>query len=136
MELFTVANEVREKYCGNRLNIPPLTNAKAGECLRIVNFVHNQFTMQQISIHTLKDKAKIVEEFDETIKVNGADTFCLVTATRGLVKDDSDYSKFLILQRELKQRNHNIKLCASMGMTDKVTAKKGLKGGWYRHFQF
>lgn len=127
MELFTVANEVREKYCGNKLNITTLTNAKAGECLEDCKFCAQSIHYAtNIDTYTLKDKAKIVEEFDRAIKVNGADTFCLVTATRGLVKDDSDYSRIVDIAKELKQRNHNIKLCASMGMTDKVTAK-GLK---------
>ena len=127
MELFTVANQVREKYCGNNINVTTLTNAKAGECLEDCKFCAQSIHYAtNITTYTLKDKAKIVEEFDRAIKVNGADTFCLVTATRGLVKDDSDYERIIDIAKELKSRNHEIKLCASMGMTDKVTAK-GLK---------
>lgn len=127
MELFAVANEVREKYCGNKINVTTLTNAKAGECLEDCKFCAQSIHYAtNINTYTLKDKAKIVEEFDKAIKINGADTFCLVTATRGLVKDDSDYERIIDIAKELKQRNHEIKLCASMGMTDKVTAK-GLK---------
>ena len=127
MELFAVANQVREKYCGNNINVTTLTNAKAGECLEDCKFCAQSIHYAtNITTYTLKDKAKIVEEFDRAIKVNGADTFCLVTATRGLVKDDSDYERIIDIAKELKSRNHEIKLCASMGMTDKVTAK-GLK---------
>lgn len=127
MELFSVANEVREKYCGNTLNITTLTNAKAGECLEDCKFCAQSIHYAtNIETYTLKDKSKIVEEFDKAIKINGTNTFCLVTATRGLVKDDSDYERIVDIAKELKKRNHEIKLCASLGMTDKVTAK-GLK---------
>lgn len=127
MELFAVANEVREKYCGNDLNITTLTNAKAGECLEDCKFCAQSIHYPtNIETYTLKDKAKIVAEFDKAIKINGANTFCLVTATRGLVKEDSDYYRIIEIAKELKSRNHSIKLCASLGMTDKITAQ-GLK---------
>lgn len=127
MELFAVANEVREKYCGNDLNITTLTNAKAGECLEDCKFCAQSIHYStNIESYTLKDKAKIVEEFDKAIQINGTNTFCLVTATRKLVKDDSDYERIIDIAKELKKRNHNIKLCASLGMTDKISAQ-GLK---------
>ncbi|MEI6856553.1 hypothetical protein [Psychrilyobacter sp.] len=32
MELFTVANEIREKYCGNKVHTCTISNAKSGKC--------------------------------------------------------------------------------------------------------
>lgn len=75
-ELLHVANKVREKYCGNNLQVTSLTNAKSGECTEDCGFcsqsVHYQTKIQNYS---LKDKNIIIDEFDKAIAENGADTF-------------------------------------------------------------
>ncbi len=129
-ELLLVANRVREKYCGNEINVTTLTNAKAGECLEDCKFcAQSVHYATNINTYSLKDKEVIIEEFDRAIKENGVDTFCLVTATRGLVKEDEDYGRIIDIAKELKSRNHEIKLCASMGMTNKETAKGLFEAG-------
>lgn len=116
-ELLYIANIVRDKYCGNEIQVTTLTNAKSGKCTEDCSFcsqsVHYKTNIKEYS---LKDKEIIIDEFDKAIKENGADTFCLVTATRELVKDEKDYDEIIDIASELKNRNHDIKLCASLGM--------------------
>lgn len=116
-ELLCIANKVREKYCGNDLQVTALTNAKSGKCTEDCGFCSQSVHYRtNIAEYSLKDKQQIVDEFEKAINENGADTFCIVTATRELIKEEDDYYKIIDIAKELKSRNHDISLCASLGM--------------------
>ena len=116
-ELLVVANSVRSKYCGDEIQVTTLTNAKSGKCTEDCSFCSQSAHYRTIiEEYTLKDKELIIDEFDRAIQYNGADTFCIVTATKHLVRESEDYNKIIEIASELKLRNHDISLCASLGM--------------------
>lgn len=127
MELLSIGNEVRSKYCTNEMQITTLTNAKSGKCTEDCSFcAQSAHHKTKIENYTLKDVDKIVEEFDHAINENKTDIFCIVTATKALVKEREDYAKIVEIVMELKKRNQDVKLCASIGLMDDAVAE-GLK---------
>ena len=127
IELCAIANKVREKYVGNKIEVTTINNAKSGKCSEDCKFcAQSAHHKANIDEYSLKDVDKIVEEFDRAINETNADTFCIVTATKGLVKGTEDYARVVEIVMKLRERNNDIKLCASVGLMNKEVAA-GLK---------
>ncbi len=65
MELFSVANEIREKKCGNKMDACTITNAKSGLCSENCKFcAQSAFYDTGIETYDLKNVEKLHEEYD------------------------------------------------------------------------
>lgn len=127
LDLLSVGNKVREKYSGKEMEVTVLTNAKSGKCSEDCSFCAQSAHYQtNVENYSLKDIDQIVDEFDRAVSEADAKTFCIVTATRKLVDGTEDYEKLVQIVMKLKERNKDVKLCASIGMMNDAVSK-GLK---------
>ena len=124
MELFSVANEIREKYCGNEVDSCTISNAKSGLCSENCKFcAQSSYYNTGIDTYQLKNLEKLIEEY-EMSSVNGSSKFGIVTSGKGIKKGSKDFEdikKFII---EAKNIGKNVKLCASIGLLNKDELKE------------
>lgn len=119
MELFAVANEVREKYCGNELDACTITNAKSGLCSENCKFcAQSAHYNTGIETYDLKDKNKLMDEYDKSEEA-GSSKFGVVTSGRGIKKGTKDFEDIKEFIKEATEKDKNVKLCASIGLLNK-----------------
>ena len=119
MELFAVANEVREKYCGNELDACTITNAKSGLCSENCKFcAQSAHYNTGIETYDLKDKNKLMDEYDKSEEA-GSSMFGVVTSGRGIKKGTKDFEDIKEFIKEATEKDKNVKLCASIGLLNK-----------------
>ncbi len=80
IKLFAVANKIREKFCGNKIETCTITNAKSGKCSEDCKFCA-QSEKYNTHIHTypLKD-IKVLEDECKTAIEHKSDRFAIVTS--------------------------------------------------------
>lgn len=107
-----MANDVRRKYIGSRLELCTIMNAKSGDCLEDCRFC-SQSTHYKTSspIYSLKNQDEIIAHA-ERAKSIGAIRFSLVTS--GYALEQKDLDKIASAIYSIKQRV-DIKICASIG---------------------
>lgn len=119
MELFAVANEVREKYCGNELDACTITNAKSGLCSENCKFcAQSAHYNTGIETYDLKEKAKLMDEYDSSQEA-GSSKFGVVTSGRGIKKGTKDFEDIKKFIKEATEKDKKVKLCASIGLLNK-----------------
>lgn len=119
MELFAVANEIREKYCGNNIDACTITNAKSGLCSENCKFcAQSAHYNTGIETYDLKDKEKLMEEYDASVAV-GSSKFGVVTSGRGVKKGSQDFDEIKIFIKEAKEKGEEVKLCVSIGLLNR-----------------
>ncbi|WP_037029870.1 biotin synthase BioB [Psychrilyobacter atlanticus] len=119
IELFAVANEIREKYCGNKVHTCTISNAKSGKCEENCKFcAQSAHYNTNVTTYDLKTKENLLEEYIKAEKL-GSSKFGLVTSGRSIKKGTKDYSdikKFLV---DAKSKKKNVDLCCSIGLLSK-----------------
>lgn len=119
MELFAVANEVREKYCGNELDACTITNAKSGLCSENCKFcAQSAHYNTGIETYDLKDKNKLMDEYDKSEEA-GSSKFGVVTSGRGIKKGTKDFEDIKEFIKEATEKDKNVKLCVSIGLLNR-----------------
>lgn len=119
MELFTVANEIREKHCGNNIDACTITNAKSGLCSENCKFcAQSAHYNTGIETYDLKDKEKLMEEYDASVAV-GSSKFGVVTSGRGIKKGSQDFDEIKTFIKEAKEKGEEVKLCVSIGLLNR-----------------
>lgn len=119
MELFAVANEVREKYCGNELDACTITNAKSGLCSENCKFcAQSAHYNTGIETYDLKEKTKLMDEYDSSQEA-GSSKFGVVTSGRGIKKGTKDFEDIKKFIKEATEKDKKVKLCASIGLLNK-----------------
>lgn len=119
MELFSVANEIREKYCGNYLDACTITNAKSGLCSENCKFcAQSAFYNTGIETYDLKNNDILLEEYENAVEI-GSSKFGLVTSGRGIKKGTKDFDSIKEFIKEAKSKGKEVKLCVSIGLLDK-----------------
>lgn len=113
MELFSVANEIREKYCGNLLETCTITNAKSGLCSENCKFcAQSSYYNTGINTYELKEKQILQAEYARAIEI-GSEKFGIVTSGRGIKKGTKDFEE---IKDFLKETKGKVSLCASIGL--------------------
>ena len=119
MELFLVANEIREKYCGNFLDACTITNAKSGLCSENCKFcAQSAHYNTGIETYDLKNKEKLMEEYQNSAEV-GSSKFGVVTSGRGIKKGTEEFEEIKEFIKEAKEKGEDVKLCVSIGLLNK-----------------
>jgi len=119
MGLFSVANEIREKYCGNKIHTCTISNAKSGRCEEDCKFcAQSAHYNTNITGYELKDKETLLDEYTRAEKLDSS-KFGLVTSGRSINKGTSEYTNIKKFLKTAKVTDKNVELCCSIGLLSK-----------------
>ncbi len=112
MELFSVANRVREKECGNNIEVCTITNAKSGKCSENCKFcAQSAYYNTNIETYEMKDVEVLVSEYRESCRI-GSDMFGIVTSGGKIERESHEYE---VLKEFLKKAGGKSQPCFSIG---------------------
>lgn len=121
IKLFSVANEIREKFCGNKIETCTITNAKSGKCSEDCKFcAQSEKYNTHVKTYPLKNLEVLKEECKEAIN-NRSDRFAIVTSGKGIKKGTQDYSTIKNFAKEMSKK---IEICCSIGLLDEEDLKE------------
>lgn len=113
-DLFGLANRIRDKYRGNKVDLCSIVNARSGACPEDCSFcaqsVHNNTDAE---VYPLLTREKILRAADDA-KKKSVKRFCIVTS--GKRTSGSDLEAVCGLISEI--RDMGILPCATLGMLD------------------
>lgn len=113
MELFTVANKIREKYCGNEIHHCTITNAKSGKCSEDCKFCAQSARYNtNLKTYEFKDEEVLEEEYKRANELN-SENFGIVTSGKSIKKGSKEFEK---IKEFLIKNKGNSKPCASIGL--------------------
>lgn len=125
-DLAKIANNVRQKYSQNKVDLCSIINARSGKCSENCKFcVQSAHHEADISTYPMKSVEEIVEAAKLAEK-GGAHRFCIVTSGNQL--NDHDFEIALKAIGQIKKQT-NLKRCASLGKLTKQRAKRLKEAG-------
>lgn len=114
-QLCLSANNIRKTFCGNKVDLCSIMNAKSGRCSEDCKFcaqsVHYNTNAEIYGLVSKEAALKVAKENES----EGVNRFSLVTSGRGITS--SDFEKVLDIYENLN-RELKIELCASLGILD------------------
>lgn len=131
MVLLSMADKIRQKFAGNKVDCCAIINARSGKCSE-----NCKFCAQSAHYHTgVKEYALLDEEalFDAAKKAKeaGAVRFSIVTSGRGQSKAD-DFANICKTLKRIKSELQ-IEVCASLGILTLEQAKALKEAGVTRY---
>jgi len=128
-DLFALANRVRNKHRGNKVDLCSIVNAKSGACPEDCSFcaqsAHNNSSSD---VYPLRDKTSIIEAASYA-KKHGVKRFCVVTSGKNPSVNDLDEICGYIY--EIKKLG--LSPCATLGMLDLDQLKVLKSAGLHRY---
>lgn len=111
--LFSVANKVREKFRGKRVDLCSIANAKSGDCSQDCAFcAQSAHSKTEVNTHPLISVEEIVNRAKEAF-VNKAHRFCIVTS--GCFVEEKEFKEICKAIRLIKEEFPSLKMDASLG---------------------
>jgi len=124
--LYAAANRIREHFCGNRMDLCTIVNAKSGKCSEDCKWCsQSAFHKTNIEIYDLVDPQEAYSQAIHNHKA-GAHKFSLVTSGRTISNNNLD--KLCNIYKNIAKENP-IVLCASMGLLDREKLQKLIDSG-------
>lgn len=112
-ELYKAADEIREHFCGNKMDLCSITNAKSGKCPQDCKWCsQSSFSKSNIEEYEIVDREDAVREAIHNAG-KGVKRHSLVTSGRRVY--DKTLDKLIPIYKEIREKS-NISLCASMGL--------------------
>lgn len=112
-ELCSAADYIRQELCGDSVNLCTIINGKSGACSENCRFCTQSASSHSgCTVHNFLSTSKICAEAALN-EQEGAHRFSIVTSGRAL--SGKDFEQSLEAYRQIRL-NHNINLCASMGL--------------------
>ena len=112
MDLAAAANRVREVFCGNRIDLCYLLNAKSGRCSEDCRFcsqsAHYQTDSPNYPLLSLEEIVKAAKEAEKT----GTHRFCLISSGRAL--NDDEFNRIISALKQIK-KECRLELDCSLG---------------------
>lgn len=128
-DLFALANKVREKFRGNKIDLCSIINAKSGACPEDCSFcAQSAYSQTSANVYPLLNKENILEAA-RSAKKFGVKRFCIVTS--GKQPSNSELDKICDFISELREQE--ILPCATLGMLDFDQLKKLKEAGLNRY---
>lgn len=128
--LSQMANEVREKLCGNTFDMCSIINGKSGACQENCKYcAQSMYYQTKVETYPLLDEAAFMED----AKVNekeGVLRYSIVTSGKRLPKNEIDQVAHIY---KALSRQTSIKLCASHGLLDEAALLKLKEAGVTRY---
>lgn len=120
-ELTKTADEIREDFCGNNIDLCSIINGKSGRCSENCKYcaqsVHFKTNIEEYPLMNYKDIENLALENQN----EGVHRFSIVTAGKGLYGKDFDK---VVDYYNLLNKNCSIDLCASHGIVDKNSLER------------
>lgn len=114
--LYKSANEIREHFCGNAIDLCSITNAKSGKCTQNCKWCsQSRFYKTKVEEYEIVDENIAVTEAVMNAK-KGVKRHSLVTSGRRV--SDKTLDNLIPIYKKIKEQC-DISLCASMGLIDK-----------------
>lgn len=115
------ANEIREKLCGNNVDLCSIVNGKSGRCSENCTYcaqsIHFKTGVAEYPLLPYEEVEKLAKENEK----EGVNRFSIVTSGKGLY--GKDFDRVVDYYDRLRQ-NCGISLCASHGIVDKPSLLK------------
>lgn len=116
MELMAVANEVREKYCGNTIHTCTISNAKSGKCEEDCKFcAQSAHYKTSLTTYDLKEEQILLDEYSRAGEL-GSTKFGVVTSGRSIKKGSKEFDNIKKFIKEAKTKDSKVSLCCSIGL--------------------
>ncbi|WP_061995399.1 biotin synthase BioB [Clostridium sp. ATCC 25772] len=131
-QLCNSADNIREFFCGSKVDLCTIKNAKSGYCSEDCKFcaqsIHYMTNAEVYGLVSQKEVLKLANENEK----EGVNKFSLITSGRGI--NDNDFEKILEIYKELNKKV-KINLCASLGIIkyDKLCRLKEVGVTMYHH---
>ncbi|MBI9065829.1 MAG: biotin synthase BioB [Salinivirgaceae bacterium] len=120
-DLYIAANEIRAHFCGDKIDLCSITNAKSGKCSENCKWCSQSvYHKTNIEEYEVVDRESTIKEAVENYK-KGVSRHSLVTSGRGV--NDKTLDQLIPIYKEIKEKS-DISLCASMGLIDKAQLKR------------
>ncbi len=120
MDLAVMAHQVREVYCGKKVDLCSLCNAKSGRCSEDCAFCAQSAHYRSPSpTYPLKEVTEMVAQAKEAEK-RGAKRFCIITSGRDIA--DFEFDSILRALEKI-ERETSLKLDCSLGFLTLRQAK-------------
>ena len=133
LNLFSVANEIRNKYCGDILETCTITNAKSGKCSENCKFcAQSSWYNTNIKSYPLKNKDILKKEFELSQK-NGNARFGIVASGKKMELGTDEFNTILEFIKETLDKNKNAYICCSLGLLGEKEMKALKKAGAKRY---
>lgn len=114
-ELYQAADEIREHFCGNRIDLCSITNAKSGKCPQDCKWCsQSRHYNTNIEEYEIVDRKEAVNQAIENA-AKGVSRHSLVTSGRRVYNKTLD--SLIPIYKEIKEKT-DLSLCASMGLID------------------
>ncbi|MDD5292121.1 MAG: biotin synthase BioB [Candidatus Omnitrophica bacterium] len=120
-KLFTAADEVREKFRSDRVDLCALTNAKSGSCPENCSFcAQSSHSSTQVKTYPLINVEEILKHADKAV-ASKTHRFCIVTS--GCSVNDEELKEICAAIRRIKEKYPYLKMDASLGKLNKEKAR-------------
>jgi len=124
---------VREHYCGRRVKVCQLRNARSGLCPEDCHYC-SQSAISEAAIprYRLDSVPELLAGARRAV-ASGAKRYCMVTSGRG--PSDNDVDRFTTAARAIKAEFPHLELCVSLGLMEEPQAHllKAAGVGWVNH---
>jgi biotin synthase len=129
-ELYKAADEIREHFCGKRMDLCSITNAKSGKCSQNCKWCSQSASHKtNVEEYDLVDRKEAVRQAVENAAM-GVNKHSLVTSGKRVT--NATLNNIIGIYSEIKSKC-DIKLCASMGLIEKEQLTK-LKDVGVEHY--
>jgi biotin synthase len=128
-DMFALANRVREKFHGNKVDLCSIVNAKSGACPEDCSFcAQSAHSKTNSEVYSLLTRDRIMESANVARK-SGVKRFCIVTSGKKLSSQEIVSICSVISEiREL-----GLLPCATLGMLEADDLKRLKDAGLYRY---
>ncbi len=131
LEIISIANSIRKRFCGNKFHLCSIINARSGLCSGDCAYcAQSKVSSALIDIYPMKEKEEIVS-YARKMKELGSTRFSIVTSGERL----TDRELKVIIESIPEIKKIGIEVCASLGMLDKdqLSALKAAGLDRYHH---
>lgn len=115
LEIISVANSIRKRFCGNKFHLCSIINARSGLCSGDCAYcAQSKVSSARIDIYPMKEKEEIVA-YARKMKKLGSTRFSIVTSGERL----TDRELKVVIESIPEIKKMGIEVCSSLGMLDK-----------------
>lgn len=127
---YNCANDIRKHFCGDKMDLCSITNAKSGKCTENCKWCsQSAFHKTDIETYPLVDKELAICEALSNRK-QGVMRYSLVSS--GRTATDAELDNYIEIYNEIRKKS-DIHLCASMGLLTKPQLQR-LKDAGITHY--
>ncbi len=121
MDLYSLADKVRRKFCGSEFEACEITNAKSGRCSEDCSFcAQSSHHSTKAAVYSLKTPDEIVESA-KVAKRHGSQKFCIVVSGKGYKHPNREFMKILAAVRAVRE-DTGLEVHCSPGILSRETA--------------